>query len=993
MDPVLHPTVVATAKKMGVETLTPVQKKAIPAILAGKDALVVAPTGFGKTEAAIIPVFSELKKRMDAGDSWGIQAVYVTPLRALNRDILLRLEKWCSELGITLAVRHGDTPQSQRRKQRDAPPQFLITTPETLSAILVSPQFSNALYALRALIIDEYHELLEGKRGLQLGLAISRLRKKSGYPLQLIGLSATIGDAQAAAKTISPKAIAIESDENRGLELSVEHVERKTAASPSSDAGKTGPLEQKVASLVLSHRKTLVFCNTRSNAEWLGSRLHRISSDYPAALKDKIAVHHSSLSAAARKETEEAFKRPEGLRAIVCTSSLELGIDIGDVDLVIQVVSPRQAVRLLQRVGRSGHRTHLVPRGIILSHDALDCAESACVCAAAKGGRLESAGTQRPALDVLAHQMAGATLDNFEKQRQVSLAELRNVLSNCPAYAYLPLATYFDVALELSKRRVLGLVLPQNLLPNADENGNFGEEALLGKAMLRRMPRTLLYYYENLSTIDDKKSLRIRNASSNRHMGVLDEEFAAQYLGNGTAFISRGKPWRVLSVSDDEVVVEESDDYSAAIPEWRGEEIPVSAEIAKDVCELLMHCAKGDAEAVEKKYSVSNDAAQKIIGFAREQETAFAPSAGEILLENLPNGRVALHCFLGDRFNEAFAIALDCILRPLKAKARFRPGSYGMLIEFENPGWDAEKLCRVISGLAPETLAFSLKKGVPESKLVRVRFAHIAKRFGMVSCSLAVSNRGAFLRGLLNRSRGGPAFREAQESVLVDKLGIGEFEKLYAGLRAGNRTRVSVVNSARVSPLAKAMMDSAQLQQPDVQAEPDEKAVEEFVSALKSKTARLFCTFCLSRISKQLSESWDGKFSCPRCGSTQIATEEYEEIARGAAEKEKRKTMGDEPAPSAFNAKSRNKKRNVPTFAKASGTAGSSKKKISAMHAVASMVSTYGMRAVIALSAFGVGPETAARILGRMHKSEDDFFYDLLAAQKTFIRTRQYWKL
>ncbi|MFA5247042.1 MAG: DEAD/DEAH box helicase [Candidatus Micrarchaeia archaeon] len=1000
MDHTLDPLIVSTAKKFGITTLTSIQTLAIPKILSGKDVLVVAPTGYGKTETAIMPVFSELARLKRAGNDWGILTIYVTPLRALNRDILLRLQKWCDELGIRLAVRHGDTPQSERQKQADNPPQFLITTPETLCSVLVHAKLSPALSATRFVIIDEYHELLEGKRGIQLGLSIARLRKKALQPIQLIGLSATIAEPEKAAKTLSANAVASVLDEKREYKLSVECIEKpKTQGqnptnAPSkpadaSDSKKASPLIARIRDLVLSHKKTLIFSNTRSNAEWLGSQLHQQPD-----LSDLVAVHHGSLSTTARKETEDAFKHPEGLRAIVCTSSLELGIDIGDVDLVIQIVSPRQSTRLLQRVGRSGHRTHLVPSGIVLSADALDCAESAILCIQAKERKLEARHEQRPCRDVLCHAIVGTVLDLHP---QTTLGAVREILSTTPAFACVKLAQYYDLALEMSRKRILNFGMGKNL-PSLED----ATQEELAALPLRRMPRTLLYYYENVSTISDKKNLFVRNASTNKSMGVLDEDFAAQFLAIGATFISRGRPWKVLSVSEDEVAVEQSTDYTAAIPEWRGEEIPVSSSTASMVCFLLSEASRLSETEIGQKYHCNPVAASKIHLLATAQSKAFWVTPGEIFLENLPNQRIALHCFLGDAFNEAFAICLSNLLSQTKNRVRTRPGTYGILLDFEQP-YDASKLAALIFGLSPEAFAYAVEKSVSSTPLLRARFFHVAQRFGVLPRKATPFRNPHALRRMVEKYQSSPVFAEAMDEILQDKFELPKLKALYSTLRVGSKTRVVVVSPPTPSALSKAMLDSAFSH--DVSAseiEPSEDSLEQFVASTKEKTSQLVCTFCHKSFSVSLSDDWNKKISCPFCASTQVTTNDYEEILK---EKERKEILDNWKAGTAAARATKSKakkKREKARLAFASEaqpaekseafTSATKKKKEADMFAVAGLIATYGMRAVIALEVFGIGPETAARLLSRMHKNEHDFFYDLLVAQKTFIRTKSFWK-
>ena len=964
LEPVIDPEVVATAGKLGIGKLNQIQMKAMPAILAGKDVLVIAPTGFGKTEAAILPVLSAIKKNEKQGIRDGIQAVYVTPLRALNRDILLRLEKWCAGLGITLQVRHGDTPQSARAKQRDNPPQFLITTPETLSAVLIAPKLSDFLSNTRFVIVDEWHELAESKRGLSLGLAIARLRRKSAFPLQVIGLSATVGDPNAAAKSLSKKAVPIVLEEKRGIALSIDYCDEKKQQWDASAGEKTGPLIQKIGELVLSHKKTLIFSNTRSMAEWLGSKLHQLPQ-----LKDRVAVHHSSLSSAARTEAENGFKNPAGLRAIVCTSSLELGIDIGEADLVIQVSSPRQAVRLLQRVGRSGHREHLVPKGEILCTDALDCAQAAAIGVLARCGELEKTRTQRPALDVLAHHIVGALLDNSP---ETTLGKILETLVACPAYEKIKLKDCYRVCIELARKRTANLGPGQDL-PGLDDF----EEETQKSIKLRIMPRTKLYYYENLSTIADRKNFFIKNATTNRNLGVLDEDFAAEFLDVGAAFISRGKPWKVLSISEDEIVVEEAADYSAAIPEWRGEEIPVSFEAAARTAAVLSDANSPSLPAgFCAKYDCTENAALKIRDFTVEQNQAFCPDAKKIFVEELSDQSISVHAFLGSRFNEALAMAVQELSGSnQKNPVMVRSTAYGVTFFFPKK-IKAEKLAAVISQLTPERLEYVVKKRLPNTPLFRARFAQVAKRFGIISRRAANPKWSFALRGMIERMRSSPVFEETLDEIAIDKLELDAVKINLENLFHNGKIQVEIVAPKTPSPLARARSGLGAHKGALAEAEPNSAALEEFVNGIKTKTAGLVCTFCGNTFSKQLGTDLNESVVCLRCGSTQISTWEYLEVL-----KERGKNA--EPA-----RKKKGKIHPSPYKAQQLQTKGKEKE----MLLVSNLVSSFGMRAVIALSVFGIGPETAARILGRMHKSEEEFYHDLLAAQKTFIRTKQFWK-
>ena len=354
-----------------------IQKIAIPKILSGKNTLIVAPTGAGKTEAAVLPVFHKILEIKEKESIKGILAIYITPLRALNRDLLDRLYWWCDNLGINIAIRHGDTPQSERQRQTKKPPEFLITTPETFQILFMGKKLKEYLKTVRFVIIDELHELLDDKRGVQLSLGLERLVNFSGE-FQRIALSATIGDLDLAAKFIfgyrdydiaywyAGKKYDIEV-----LYPDISEIDYKLSKELGWSPKVIWSL-RKIKEILDKYKSAIIFVNTREMAELLVSRFKKWIPDYP------IEIHHSSLSREVRERNERLLKEGK-LKAIVATSSLELGIDIGEVDVVIQYMSPRQVIRLLQRVGRAGHKLEKVSKGYIITLDPDDYAESLAI--------------------------------------------------------------------------------------------------------------------------------------------------------------------------------------------------------------------------------------------------------------------------------------------------------------------------------------------------------------------------------------------------------------------------------------------------------------------------------------------------------------------------------------------------------------------------------------------------------------------------------------
>jgi len=383
----LDPRLVEAAARRGIEEPTEIQELALPVLESDSDALLISPTGTGKTEAALLPLLS----RRLADPSPAISLLYVTPLRALNRDLEHRLVALVREVGLTAAVRHGDTTSSARLAQSRHPPDLLLTTPETLQVLLVGRHLRNALRSVRTVVVDEVHELVGSDRGAQLGLTLERLDALTGRRVRRIGLSATVGNPEEVARFLSPEPRAVEvrvARQRRVVELTAQ---RPKDDRPPLDADLVRELKadpvllaglRAVEAEVRAHRTTLVFVNTRPTAEGLAARLHRLAPDL------EVAVHHGSLSREVREEAERAFREGQ-LRALVATSSLELGIDIGAVDHVVQFGSPHQVGRLVQRVGRSGHRLGRTIHGTVLALDDDDLEEAAVLARRADAGLIE----------------------------------------------------------------------------------------------------------------------------------------------------------------------------------------------------------------------------------------------------------------------------------------------------------------------------------------------------------------------------------------------------------------------------------------------------------------------------------------------------------------------------------------------------------------------------------------------------------------------------
>src|SRR3989475_3718610 len=482
----------ALVRELGFSKPTPPQIAAIPRILAGEDILVIAPTGSGKTEAALLPVLD----RLALSKRQGIGLLYITPLRALNRDMQGRLERLCGSLGLKAEIRHGDTPQKDRKRQSAKPPDVLITTPESLQAILPGKVMRRNLRDVRHVIVDEVHQLVQDRRGTQLAVALERLRDATPEPFQRIGLSATVAQPEVVARFFGggrPLEI-VEATQEKQMEFRVEwpkpndedfETARDLYISPENAAS-----INLMSDLMEEARSTLVFVNARDTAELLGHRFALVSPD--------IGVHHGWLPREERERVEREFKAGK-LKGIVCTSTLELGIDIGSVDLALQFMSPRQVTSLIQRVGRAGHSLDPVSKGVTVAVSSDDAVESLAAAEAAKERDLEPLKGHRHARDVLSHQIVGCVLDAVGR---ASVETIRAIVARADPYADLPPEAFDRVVAFLTDLRLLRRD-GGDLVPTS---------------------RTRGYYYENLSTIRDERRYVAIDIATQKPVRVLGEE-------------------------------------------------------------------------------------------------------------------------------------------------------------------------------------------------------------------------------------------------------------------------------------------------------------------------------------------------------------------------------------------------------------------------------------------------------------------------------------
>jgi len=639
----LSPPLKGLLLETGISAPTPPQAEAIPFIVRGENVLIIAPTGSGKTEAALLPLVDRMVRDENRQ---GISLLYITPLRALNRDLLKRLQIWSANLHFTVDVRHGDTPVADRRRMAGRPPDLLITTPETLQAILPGKRMRQHLRHVRAVVVDEIHELAGDRRGVQLTVGLERLREVCPEAYQRVGLSATVGNPEEIARFLGGAEpvrivqIPLSKDTRYNIEYPPPGEEDQELARRLFTAPEAAARLALVSDLVDAHDSTLIFVNSRVNAEMLGSKFNMMDQ--------KIMVHHGSLPKEERVRAEEAFKSRQ-IKGLVCTSTLELGIDIGSVDLVVQYMSPRQVNSLVQRVGRSGHSLARTSQGVLVAVSTEDLLESIGVIKLAKEGRLEPTVIHHRALDVLAHQVAGLLMDS---EGSVALAHIKHVLKRAFPYSRLE-----DDELE----KVVEFMRKIGYLKRDDQT-------------LYRTSRTRIYYYENLSMIPDERRYQVIDLTNQQSVGILGEEFMLTMAHVGLNFIVKGRVWQIKQITNDgKVYVLPINDPTAAIPGWDGQILPVPGDLALRVGEYrkridgLLEEYKSRGPVVEKLSRTWPSDSYGVRRVVEEIEThkatgAPVPTDDRILIEGFDR-YIIIHTHFGDILNFSLGEVIEELFR------------------------------------------------------------------------------------------------------------------------------------------------------------------------------------------------------------------------------------------------------------------------------------------------------------------------------------------
>ena len=1001
----LHPSLQNSLNEKGW-TATPIQEMSIPEIIEGKDRLLIAPTGSGKTLSAVLPI---IHRCLD--ENWEPLAVlYITPLRALNRDIDRRLHDIAESVGLKVGIRHGDTTQSERTRQTRKPPHILVTTPETFQLMFTGKNLRKLLQSVRAVIIDEVHDLAASERGWQLSIGLSRLEALSGKKVQRIGLSATVGNPSEVSKWLSnhdgepiiatgqrttqlivDTSLPLHEDEIGGMEL---------ALPPRAHATFREMIE-----IIRESPPCLLFVNSRNDAETIANRLQKMAPDV------KIGVHHGSLATQTRVDMEDQLRKGE-LSGLVCTSSLELGIDVGKISRIIQIKSPRSVDRMLQRVGRADHRLGGIGVGNLLAWDCDEISESAVIAEKAMKHELEPVEWRKSPKSVVANQLvmmahsfgaypideATEILSNtsqFEDWTREKTEALLTVLSDGWILRFttnpddLPWYRWPKTVYQLAREQTKDIELPEDRplfsVPEEEIDPKLKQIKVkvpkkYQKGWFSTAGRRRQWVTNHLSMIPDKQSYRVRDSVTRKTIGSVDEAFVLSLNDSGEdedgttrRFVIAGRTWMIIDADPEKselLVVPVSDQAKA--PQWVGELPPVPPDIARDIGRLRGLIA----EEFEIYSSKKNDFEQEIdatqifdrrnttvsdyplndyaLGMLCEEignhveKTGSLPTDRRITIEERNDALMVNSCH-GSKINETLG-------HLILAMASTKSGYWGRLIVeptrigLQASQVKAEDIVGWLKNTPPEALEGILSVTLPNSRQVRWRFAQVAKTFGILRHG--IDPRKINLQGLLKKYRGTIVMEEVLEKLFFERM---DLEGAKDVLRAIQSDLINIELTPS-GPLGISRRSSRDLLLPNW----DNAAVREKLKLrLTNERAVLCCLKCKSkrrfRVAKY-PEIKDAK-TCLKCKGRMLA------CSREGMEKMLESWVNSDDEGDQVR-----------------------------MMKNAELVQNRGYEGVLCLMARGIGEATAQRILKKVPRNNvENLLKAIHNAEIEYARTRRFW--
>lgn len=820
-----HPAVSRWFRESFAEP-TPPQTKGWPRIASGEHTLILAPTGSGKTLAAFLYAIHELVTRSASSEELpvGVHTLYVSPLKALANDIERNLEeplagvRRCAEhmgldLGeIRVGLRTGDTPASARRRMLKTPPHILITTPESLHLLLTSPRARDMLRTVEHVIVDEIHSLVPDKRGTFLSLLLERLEMVVGRSPTRIGLSATQRPLDLVARFLggfesdgAPREVSIvDGGARKGLDLRVELPVEDMKALPA--VGGVGPtiwpsIHQWLLDAVEAHASTLIFANNRRLVENVAAEMNRLAGE------PFVRAHHGSVAREQRLEIEDLLKGGS-LPALVATSSLELGIDIGAIDLVCQVETPVSVASALQRVGRSGHLYRATSKGRLVPKTRDDLLRMAGMAKAMRRGEISAARAPENPLDVLAQQIvAMVALDPWD------VDELYGRVRQAYPYRELPRQA-FESVLELVSGKyrspTLSALRPRIAWDRA-------------RNLLEALPGARQAVVLNGGTIPETGQYPMVLEDGKTKLGELDEEFVFERRLGQTILLGTSR-WTILEIGTDRVVVAPSEETEAVMPFWKGEGLGHDAEFGRRLGEFIRACGEraGDPafeEWLAETCALDARASKNLATYVRDQidKGTALPDDRTVLFDafrsEAGDPRLALLTPFGRAFHLALLLALQGTLRA----AGLRPpqavfSNAGILLR---PGGrvSVDEMVSAFRSLTPETLTDRILEELEETPYFALRFRRNAARALLLPRARPGRRTPLWLQrlrahDLLDYAKDHetfPIIAETYREILEDVLPLPEVKRLLGDI-VSDRARLVVRSDARPSPFSSSLL-------------------------------------------------------------------------------------------------------------------------------------------------------------------------------------------
>ena len=702
--------------------VTEPQRLGWPEIQAGHDVLISAPTGSGKTLAAFLTAIDSLVRQARIGELPNqTQILYVSPLKALSNDIYKNLDiplagvaKLAASQGIALApirtaVRTGDTPAAERQRMGKQAPHILVTTPESLYILLTAEGPRKMLSSVRTLIVDEIHAVADDKRGSHLALSIARLEALTGAPLQKIGLSATVSPIEDVARFLSDRAHIVQIGHRRAMDLAVEVPRDELGAVASTEMW--GEVYDRLAELAKEHRTTLVFVNTRRLSERVAHHLAERLGE------NAVLPHHGSLSRALRLEAEQRLKNGE-LRAVVATASLELGIDIGTVDLVCQIGSPRSIAVALQRVGRAGHWVGALPKGRLFATTRDELVECGALVRAIRRGELDRLEIPKAPLDILAQQIvAMSASEEFAEDDLFALVRR--------AYPYRDLnRADFDAVLTM---------LSEGIAHSRGRSGAYLHRDQVNHRVRGRRGARLAAITSG-GAIPDTAQYQVIAEPEGTVIGSLDEDFAVESLV-GDVFLLGTTSWKIRRVEPGRVRVDNAHGAAPSIPFWLGEAPGRTRELSQEISALREDIKRSDnaVDLLERECGLDRRGAEQAVEYVLAGFNALGamPTQDTVVAERFFDEaggmQLVIHAPFGARINKAWGLALrKRFCRTFNFELQAAATDNGIVISLSDQ--HSFPLDLVFSFLKPATVEHVLTQAVFDAPMFGARWKWNAAR-------------------------------------------------------------------------------------------------------------------------------------------------------------------------------------------------------------------------------------------------------------------------